>query len=489
MKLPFDFSACEKKLKIYPDSVHSIGEDWVFMADFEGKDFLYASGNLGKEFEGSPCCKNSDLDLTEIPLTNKNAKVLRRIFPFTAPVRVLGKERSIGCGDRLGNATPGHIRAVLPYDAYPVLAQQSIRELTLTGRNYADVLDDVSFSVFKTGYTRGYGADGDHLKNPDDIKQVIDLGFTMVTLDCSDHISKDVDSMSDENVLAKCEMPVEIESMYIDKKFSLEGIEDISFTASELGRIYLKYGRAIEFACEIYETLIAPVKDRVDFEISLDETIDPTLPSEHFFVASELKRRGVEFETLAPRFCGEFQKGIDYIGNIAQFETELDVHAAIAKHFGYKLSIHSGSDKFSVFGIIGRGTLGKYHVKTAGTSWLEAVRLIAAKDPGLYRKLHKYAIKSFPEALKLYAVTTDLTKIPDVDTLSDDELADLFEQNDARQLIHITYGQILTDKDEDGKNLFNDELRKIWHEHADALAEMLKQHIGRHLETLECKAK
>ena len=489
MKLPFDFSACEKKLELYPDSVQSIGDDWVFMADCEGQDFIYASGDIGKEFEGTPCCKNSNLVWTEIPLTNANAKVLRRLFSCTAPIRVLGKDRSIGCGDRLGNATPGHIDAIMPYDAYPILAQQSIRELTLTGRTYIGVLDDVSFAVFKTGYTRGFGADGDHLKNPDDIKHVIEIGYTMVTLDCSDHINKDVDSMSDADIEKECDLPANIEAEYIGKKFSLEGIDDISFTESGLKKIYLKYGKAIDFACEIFETLIAPVKDRVDFEISLDETIDPTLPSEHFFVASELKRRGVKFETIAPRFCGEFQKGIDYIGDIVQFEKELDIHAAIAKHFGYKLSIHSGSDKFSVFPIIGRGTLGKYHVKTAGTSWLEAVRLIAIKEPKLYRELHRHALKSFPEALKLYAVTTDLTKIPNVDTLSDDELVSLFDQNDARQLIHITYGQILTDKHEDGSYVFNDELRKLWHQHADVLSELLKKHIGRHLMELQCPCK
>ena len=486
MKLPFDFSLCEKNLKLYPDSVQSINDDWVFMATRDGTDFLYASGETGKQFNGSVCFENSDLSWMEIPLTNINATVLRRLFPFTAPVRVLGKERSIGCGDRLGNATPGHIMATLPYDVYPVLAQQSKRELILTGRTYADVLDDVSFSVFKTGYTRGFGADGDHLKDPDDIKNVIELGFTMVTLDCSDHINKDADSMSEPEITAKCDLPGDIGSMYINKTFSLEGIEDISFAKAQLEKIYLKYGKAIDFACEVYNTLIKPVKDKVDFEISLDEIIDPTLPAEHFFVASELKRRGVEFETLAPRFCGEFQKGIDYIGDIKQFEIELYMHAAIAKHFGYKLSIHSGSDKFSVFGIIGRGTDGRYHVKTAGTSWLEAVRLIAIKDPGFYRKLHHHALKSFPEALKLYAVTTDLTKIPDVDSLTDDELRCLFDQNDSRQLIHITYGQLLTDKDDNGMFLFNDKLRWLWHEYSDALADLLKNHIGRHLETLEC---
>ena len=115
-----------------------------------------------------------------------------------------------------------------------------------------------------------------------------------------------------------------------------------------------------------------------------------------------------------------------------------------------KLSIHSGSDKFSTFTLIGKYTNGNFHVKTAGTNWLEAMRAVAASDPALYRSIHKYALTMFDEAKKFYHVTTDLNKIPDVDTLKDEELVDLFTQNDARQLIHITYGFILNVKDDDG---------------------------------------
>ena len=481
MKLPFDFSVGEEKLDIYPDSTQTFGDDWVFLAAHDGQDWLYASGETGSHFEGHSFFQNSGYNWTKIPLTSTNVAVLRRLFPFTAPVRVLGNDRSIGCGDRLGNATPGHVMAVLPYDVYPILAQQSIRELNLTGRTYADVLDDVSIAVFKTGFTRGFGADGDHLKNAEDIKLVIDLGYSMVTLDCSDHINEDA-----EDAICACNLPSDIESYYLGKSFSLEGLDDIVFSKEQLHRTFIKYGGAINFACNIYETLIAPVKYRVDFEISLDETATATLPSEHFFVASELIRRGVKFETLAPRFCGEFQKGIDYIGDIVQFESELTIHAAIAKHYGYKLSIHSGSDKFSVFGIIGRGTSGKYHIKTAGTSWLEAMRLIAEKAPKLYREIHRHALKSYAEALKLYTVKTDLSKTPNIDSLADDKLATLFEIDEIRQLIHITYGQILTDKNEDGSYTFNDELRRLWRQYANDYVDMIKKHIGKHLETLEC---
>jgi hypothetical protein len=203
-------------------------------------------------------------------------------------------------------------------------------------------------------------------------------------------------------------------------------------------------------------------------------------------VASELARRNVKFATIAPRFCGEFQKGVDYIGDLAQFEAELAVHAAIARHFGYKLSIHSGSDKFSVFGLIGRHTQGRFHVKTAGTNWLEAMRVAATADPALYRQVHAFALSAFPAATKYYHVTTNLANIPPLDMLADAELPRLFEQNDARQLVHITYGQILGAKDAAGKPLFAfaDRLYKLWRENADLYAERLDAHIGKHLALL-----
>jgi hypothetical protein len=196
---------------------------------------------------------------------------------------------------------------------------------------------------------------------------------------------------------------------------------------------------------------------------------------------------GVSFATLAPRFCGEFQKGVDYSGDICQFEKEINVHAVIARHFKYKLSIHSGSDKFSVFPFIGKATKTVFHVKTAGTNWLEAMRVVAQGDPALYREVHKYALEAFDEARKFYHVTTDLAKIPDVDKLSDGELPGLFNQNDSRQLIHITYGLILNKKNVDGSFAFKDRLYRFWKDHAKDYEQALITHIGKHLTQLGVK--
>ena len=139
-------------MKKYPSSLHALDGAVVYMADAGDRDVLVCEGRpyFGGE-EG----------VNTFELTHEVACTLRKLFPFTAPVRVLGAKRSFGLGDRLGIATPGHIRVISKYDVLPVFAQQSIRELDLTGRTYEDVLDSVSFAVFRENFTRGFGADGD----------------------------------------------------------------------------------------------------------------------------------------------------------------------------------------------------------------------------------------------------------------------------------------------------------------------------------------
>lgn len=436
----------DERRYVYPQSVH---ED-VCIARENGRDVLVVAGEAR-------------------PLDHAAAEYLRERFPFTKPTPVLRRERTVGVGDRLGIAGPGHLRVFEAYDATPVLAQQSMRELTLTHRTYEDVLDCATFAVFREDFRHGFGADGDHLKKPEEVAYALRLGYTMITLDCSEHIRGDGGSAAVSD---------EMRARYLQKTFDVgEGVT-LAFTPEELGSILHIYGEAIDFAVSIWEEFFVRGGAQADFEISIDETETPTTPLQHFFVANELIRRGVRPATLAPRFCGQFQKGIDYIGDLKRFDEEMAVHAVLARHFGYKLSIHSGSDKFSVFPSIGRHTHGVFHVKTAGTNWLEAMRVVAQKDPALYRQVHAYGLAAFPEATRYYHVTTNLQNIPALDTLDDAQLPALFDNNDARQLIHITYGLILDHGD------FKERLYALWSRHAEAYAQALERHIGRHVREL-----
>ena len=126
-------------------------------------------------------------------LSHANAVALRRALPFTAPSPVGDREVTFGVGDRLGVAGPGHLRVMKRYQACPVLAQQSVRELDLTGRNYEQVLDASTWAVFQEGYEQPWGADGDHLKTEEWVRTALRVGYTMITADVSDYIRKEFD--------------------------------------------------------------------------------------------------------------------------------------------------------------------------------------------------------------------------------------------------------------------------------------------------------
>lgn len=390
----------------------------------------------GENFENCKIC----------PWTHANRLVFNAYLTYTQP-RAFGKDIStLGTGDRLGLASPAHIRSVEGKEIKPILAQQSMRELKLTERTYRDVLDDVCYAVLIEGYTGGFGADADHLKEENDIKAALSVGYTMITLDCSEKIFKDAEQF-DANQLKTAYFSIsEDQRMYFDLAYIKTAIpiESLSsYSQEELMRNVLIYKDAIEYIVHIYEACILPLNRDIDFEVSLDETDNQTSHLGHYLVANELLKRGVKINSLAPRFIGEFQKGIDYIGDISSFDADIKVHAEIADFFSYKLSIHSGSDKFSIFGSVGKNTQGRFHLKTSGTSWLEAVKVIMEKNPQLYRKMHVIALEHFNEALNLYHVGADISGFVDISNIPDNALVDLMSNDNARQLIHITYGYIL----------------------------------------------
>ncbi len=475
---------------IYADSINECKGSILFIIkeNAEKKLVVFREGNTYNEFDGEEYLIG-DFKAKLCPLIHQNCLLIRREFPYTAPTAVLKFQKTIGLGDRLGLATPGHIRLIKHYDVKPVFAQQSIRELNLTGRTYENVLDGVSWAVFQEDYKGGFGADGDHLKKPEEILMALNCGFTMITLDCSEHINDRVSELSEEEAeklyLNSCKNEnMELESKYAGKKFPLKNGSIIEFRPNDLKEIILTYYKAVSYAISIFNEYIKNYQREVDFEISIDETMTSTSPESHFFVASELAAAGVRVASIAPRFCGEFQKGIDYIGVVAQFEKEFKIHASIAENFGYKLSIHSGSDKFSTFPIIGEKTQGRYHLKTAGTNWLEAVRVIAMKAPGLYREMHSFALGVLDEAKKYYHIGADVRNIPDIDSLSDNRLPELMNKPDSRQVMHITYGLILLAKNPDGSPLFKERLYAVLHNFEQDYHDVIFNHIGKHLKCL-----
>jgi hypothetical protein len=212
-----------------------------------------------------------------------------------------------------------------------------------------------------------------------------------------------------------------------------------------------------------------------ELEVSVDETEIPTSPLEHFYVANELKRLGVQWVSLAPRYIGRFEKGVDYIGDLDAFDAEMAKHAAIARVMGpYKLSIHSGSDKFSVYPIFARHAGDLVHLKTAGTSYLEALRAIAGVEPDLFRKILAYARECYDTDRATYHVSAQVSKVPAPDSLRDAELAGVLDLFDGREVLHVTFGSVL--------ERFGKKLHTTLDENEESHYDALEVHFERHFE-------
>ena len=398
-------------------------------------------------------------DVLLCPLSAANATALRARLPWLNP-QPLGLAKSAGCGDRLGLATPGHVRAVRAAGGKvpapqagiaPIWAQQSMRENARTGRTPQQVIDDAMWGLFQEGWREPWGADADHLKTTADVDLCAAAGYTFYTVDPGDHVDNEAHTAPLEVLEGKVQglpwdvledSPDGLRARYLDCRSEVEGLS-IEFSPVILALAAAKYGRAIAHTVRMYRHLAARVHD-FELEMSVDETETPTSVEEHWFIANELRRLGVLWVSLAPRYVGSFAKGVDYIGSLAEFEAQFAQHAAIARALGpYKLSLHSGSDKFSVYPIVARHTRGLVHLKTAGTSYLEALRAVAGTDPGLFRDILTLAREHYEVDRATYHISAQLSKVPAPAAVSDAELPGLLDEFDARQVLHVTFGSVL----------------------------------------------
>jgi hypothetical protein len=450
-----------------------------------------ADAPLLQPFEG----KRSEHDghtLILGPLSPRNAAALRDQLPWLKP-RPLGLKTSAGLGDRLGLATPGHVRAIRAAgNVAPIFAQQSIREMTRTGRTPQQVMDDATWGIFQEGWRHGMGADADHLKTTDDIDSCAAAGFTFFTIDPGEHVNNfaETAALSELHDTA-AQLPPDQQPAatgLLNKDFDLDGYR-IHFDEHTLLKAMMKYGRAVMHVARMYQHLISVIDPaRCELEVSVDETEQPTSHAEHIYIASELKRLGVKWVSLAPRYIGRFEKGVDYLGDVPAFEKDIAGHAAIARRFGpYKLSLHSGSDKFSIYPAAVRQTRGLVHLKTAGTSYLEALRTIAALDIPFFRKIYAFARERYETDKASYHVSAELSRTRAPEDLSDAELPRLLEQFDAREVLHVTFGSVLTERNADGSRRFYDRLVSLLRANPEAYAQNLERHFARHLQPFTVK--
>lgn len=327
---------------------------------------------------------------------------------------------SFGTGDRFGRQGRAQLDAVIKAKAagvdIAIVWNKSHREHGIVGTTQADVRREADEAIASAGWTGPYHVDADHigLANVDGFLEYSDF----FTLDVADFIGEKAE---------EAELTAFVEK-YADYcgEFSIEGIATpLEISKGRIRHIAEKYLFAVNSAADIYNYIKTKKGvGRFVTEVSMDETADPQTPEELLFILAALGDKGVPVQTIAPKFSGRFNKGVDYQGDVALFNREFDQDVCVIRYAvdkfslprDLKLSVHSGSDKFSIYPGI-REALDRYqvgiHVKTAGTTWLE--ELIGLAEAGgtaldLVRGIYSGACQRFDELCTPYASVIDIDK-------------------------------------------------------------------------------
>ncbi len=416
-------------------------------------------------------------------------------------VATLALTPSFGFGDRIGVATPGHVESMkrAGHGMLPIYPQQSIREMARTQRQPDEVMGDALHGMAQAGWTGETGADADHLKTTEDVDRTVAAGFTFFTIDPSDHVDEKSDGY-DEATLRRhfdtVKDQIDWTDTYTGESVTLPNGTAVELDEEAIMRAAVKYGVALNKGIELANYIRTANENAgrdYEIELSVDETEQPTTLAEHYIIADQCLGRGMKLVSLAPRFIGHMEKGVDYIGEVGQLEKTLEDHNAVSELLGpYKLSLHSGSDKLSMYTAFARATKGRFHVKTAGTSYLEALRVAAIKQPDLFRRICRFGRERYNTDKATYHVHATLEGVPPVEDIADDKqlervYLECWEDvpegagftEAGRQILHCTFGSVLTHEE------FGPAVRDCLDAYPDTYTEVLAVHFEKHLAALQ----
>lgn len=369
---------------------------------------------------------------------------------------------SMGIGDRFGRQGRAQLQALIEagkngIEVIPVW-NKSHREHLIVKTQPESVKQEADNATGALNWSGAYHVDADHI-NIDNVDLFLESS-DFFTLDVADFIGKPA---SEEDIQAFVNKYKRFEG-----KLTLPGINEIiTITKNDIEQIARIYLYAVMEAGKIYRHIESVRgKDNIIIEVSMDETNSPQTPVEMLFILAGIADEGLPAQTIAPKFTGRFNKGVDYVGDIEIFEKEFNQDLAIisfaVSEFGLpeslKLSIHSGSDKFSIYGPINKA-IKKFnsglHLKTAGTTWLEEIiGLSEAGGEGLEiaRDVYRAAFKRFDELCAPYSTVIDINKqelpVPvEVGQWSSERFVNALRHipshpeynNGMRQLVHVGY--------------------------------------------------
>ncbi|MGB1926079.1 MAG: tagaturonate epimerase family protein [Rubripirellula sp.] len=369
---------------------------------------------------------------------------------------------SFGVGDRFAHQAKAQLRAFQMLSEHGVSVapvwNKSNREHSFVGSEPQSVFDAAKVAIDEMGWTDPWYVDADHIQ----------LATVDGYLGCSDFFTIDVaDSIGKEASADELDDFMNRHPELVGT-LAIEGLDEpMVIQADDVRSVASKYLLAVKEAGEIYRH-IASSKGEDGFvaEVSMDETDAPQTPPELLVILAALADQGIRIQTIAPKFTGRFNKGVDYVGDLVQFEKEFNDDLAVIAHaiktYGLpanlKLSVHSGSDKFSLYPIIRRAlarTGAGVHLKTAGTTWLEEIiGLAEAGGDGLElaKEIYTYSYEHVDELCAPYASVIDIdrSQLPDVATVtawSGDQMANAIRHipdhpefnSSVRQLLHVSF--------------------------------------------------
>ena len=369
---------------------------------------------------------------------------------------------SFGVGDRFGRQGKAQLQALINAKKQGInitpVWNKSHREHTIIKTTPASVRTEADEAVKALGWNDSYYVDADHI-GLNNVDLFIDSS-DFFTLDVADFIGRAADEKDVGAFINKYKKHV--------GSVTIPGIdENLNISQEQIDGIARKFLLAVKEAGKIYRHIEA-AKGKGNFitEVSMDETDQPQTPVEMLFILAAVADEGIPAQTIAPKFTGRFNKGVDYVGDVTlfakEFEQDLAVIAFAVREFSLpenlKLSVHSGSDKFSIYQSMNKA-LKKFdaglHIKTAGTTWLEELIGLALAAPdglSIAKQVYTKALSRFDELCVPYATVIDIEKdkLPPpqvVDRWSGDEFANALRHDQScdkydpnfRQLLHVAY--------------------------------------------------
>jgi len=368
---------------------------------------------------------------------------------------------SFGIGDRFAQQGVAQLRAfgiakTENIDITPVW-NKSYREHKTVDSDPVSVRQEADLAIKLLDWKNNYLVDADHI-NLSNVNEFINFS-DFFTIDVADFIDGDIDH-------EEIEQFIKVNSRFIGH-LQIPGIaEPFNISQDFLCKVGEKFLKAIQEAARIYQHIQGKKGGNFVAEVSMDEVEEPQTPVELFLILSGLAQYGIDLQTIAPKFTGRFNKGVDYVGDINVFQKEFEEDLLVIDYAvnefhlpeNLKLSVHSGSDKFSIYPSIHK-VLRKYdkgvHIKTAGTTWLEEIAGLALSGGDgleLAKNIYSKAISRFDELTKPYSTVIDIhmENLPnpdDVNSWNNMKFTDTLRHDinnpdynpEFRQLLHVAY--------------------------------------------------